>query len=220
MIDDTTYKLCESLNASLKSIKEAEKFLEYETTDAKIKLLEKVTKILNLICKNELIDINNELSEAVLLAWDTAFVTKYDELKALIDTLQWATVDVTPERSLLTEEDKNYDISGVEGELHKNENYKEAVKILESSVKRLDNKIKEVQNNLWNRLIGRVAYIVIGSLALWSVTILNYSKINSLFWLTIILILEPVGVYILILSFVSGFILLSKLLINIKKSKR
>lgn len=218
MVDDITLGLCDRLNASLKSIKEAEKYLDDEVTDAKINLLVNVSEILNLISKDKSVDIDNELSKATLLAWDTSFFTKYNELKSLIDTLQWATVDVTHERNILTEADRISDYSTVGGELYNNKNYKDAVRNLEISVKNLDDKINEVKNNLWSRLIGRVAYFVVGSIALWSVTILNYSKINSPFLLIIILVLEPIGIYLLVLFFVVGFIFLSKVLL--KNNKR
>lgn len=220
-MDEITFSIFyRNLNASIKSIKEAEKYLEDEPTEAKIKLLEKASKVGNLVNESKPIDIENEFSEAVLLAWDDAFFTKYNELKSLIDTLQWATVDVTQERNFLTEEDKVSEIYGVEGDLYNSENYKEALKNLEASVKKIDHKIKEVKNNFWGKIIGRAAYIVIGSIGLFSATITVYSKTIPLSSLPIVFVLETIGIYAVLISVVVGFIALSKIFFRINKKEK
>ncbi len=211
MVDDIAFnKLCESWNASIKSIKEAERYIEDEATDARIKLGDKISKILNLIHDNKPIDIENELSEAVLLAWDSSYIIKYNECKLSVDILEWATVDVTEERNFLTELDRNYDTSGVD----KNENYKEAVRSLQESVKKLDNKIKEIRNNRHNRISNRITAFVLGSILLWSAAIVNYSRINSLLYLGLIIVLAPVGIYILVMFFKASFLILNNLLLK------
>lgn len=212
-------RLYPELKNALNSIKEARKHLEDEPVDVYRDLLTKINDVLKKENNGEKTNFKNEFSESIFSAWNEVFNDKYNEYISKVDMLNWALVDTTDERKFIRELDTKYDFCGLKGTLYNEGRFEDALSQLKRLIKEIENKQNELEDGFNNRIIGRVIYLILPSVALWVVTIETiYGKI-SILKLIIILLLEPIAIYSVVVGFFLLFSNLGRLTSRRKRKK-